>query len=159
MTIIRALWFSVSIISSIWFLYWICYEALIWNKVLTQATPINYIAFVLSITLIIIGTQLGKISIFTKPKLTPEQNFLKNFQEKNQMQHVQQEQTKEEQIHQIQHANETKSQTPQNSKTPDHCRFYLGYLYNRPKSENIPEECLQCDQMINCILIVHNTMN
>ena len=152
MTIIRALWFSVSIISSIWFLYWICYEALIWNKVLTQATPINYIAFVLSITLIIIGTQLGKISIFTKPKLTPEQNFLKNFQEKNQMQHVQQEQTKEEQIHQIQHANETKSQTPQNSKTPDHCRFYLGYLYNRPKSENIPEECLQCDQMVNCML-------
>ena len=151
LTVIRALWFAVSIISSIWFLYWICYEALIWNKVLTQATPINYIAFVLSITLIIIGTQLGKNSIFTKPKLLPEQNFLKNSQEKNHTQHVQQEQN-EEQPHQIQHANEGKSQTPQNSKTPDKCRFYLGYLHNRPKSENIPEECLQCDQMVNCIL-------
>ena len=151
MTVIRALWFAVSIISTIWFLYWICYEALIWNKLLTQATPINYISFVLSITLIIIGTQLGKINIFTKPKLLPEQNFLKNSQEKNQTQHVQQEQN-EEQLHQIQHANEEKSQTPQNSKTPDQCRFYLGYLRNRPKSENIPEECLECDQMVNCIL-------
>jgi hypothetical protein len=151
LTVIRALWFAVSIISSIWFLYWICYEALIWNKVLTQATPINYIAFVLSITLIIIGTQLRKISIFTKPKLLPEQNFLKNSQEKNQTQHIQREQN-EEQPHQVQHSNEAKSQTPQNSKTPDQCRFYLGYLHKRPKSENIPEECLQCDQMVDCIL-------
>ena len=151
MTVIRILWFAVSIISAIWFLYWICYEALIWNKLLTQATPINYIAFVLSITLIIIGTQLGKINIITKSKLLPEQNFLKNSQEKNQTQHIQQEQN-EEQIHQIQHANEEKSQTPQNSKTPYQCKFYLGYLRKRPKSENIPEECIECDQMVNCML-------
>jgi hypothetical protein len=106
---------------------------------------------VLSITSIIIGTQLGKIRILTKPKVLPEQKFLKNSQEKNQTQHIQQEQNKE-QTHQIQHANEGKSQTPQNSKTPDQCRFYLGYLHKRPQSENIPEECLLCNQMVNCML-------
>jgi len=149
--VIRALWFAVSIISSIWFLFWICYEALVWNKLLTQATPINYVGFVLSIVLLNIGIQLEKISFFKKPKLLVEQNFPKKFSEKTQMQQVQQVQ-QGEQIQQIQHVNDGKKQIPRDSEVPPGCRFYLGYLHKRPKSVEIPTDCLGCGQIVNCLL-------
>ena len=138
--IIRVLWFAVSIISTIWFLYWISYEALAWNKLLMQATPINYIALVLSIALLIIGTQLGKISIFKNSKLTIEQNLRTENSERTQMQH------------QPQHNKEKKKQKSRDSEAPSGCKFYLGYLHKRPESVEIPEECMGCDQMVNCLL-------
>jgi hypothetical protein len=149
--VIRALWFAVSIISSIWFLYWICYEALVWNKLLMQATPVNYVAFVLSIALLNIGIQLERISFFNKPKLLVDQNFPKKCLEKTQMQQVQQVQ-EGEQIQQIQHDNDWKKQIPRDSEVPPGCRFYLGYLHERPKSVEIPEECLGCEKLVDCLL-------
>jgi len=134
--LIKTLWFAVSIISTIWFLYWISYEALTWNKLLMQATPINYIALVLSIALLIIGTQLGKISIFKNSKLTTEQNL----------------QTKNSEKTQNQYNKDKKKQNPRESEAPSGCKFYLGYLHKRPESVEIPEECMGCDQMVNCLL-------
>jgi len=140
--LIRVSWFSINVISSIWFLYWICYEALMWNKVLTQATPVNYIAFVLSITLLIIGTQLEKIGYFDKTKL---------FTEQNQVQQLQQIQDKE-QTKQIQRIEDGKNHKPINAKIPSGCSFYLGYLKKRLKSVPVPAACLVCGQMMNCLL-------
>ena len=137
--VIRALWFAVSIISSIWFLFWICYEALFWNKLLTQATAVNYVAFVLSIALLNIGIQLEKFSFFKKPKLLVEQNLPKKSTEKTQIQ-------------QIQHVKDGNRQIPRDSEVPPGCRFYLGYLHKRPKSVEIPTECLGCTQIVNCLL-------
>jgi len=134
--LIKTLWFAVSIISTIWFLYWISYEALTWNKILIQATPINYIALVISISLLIIGTQLGKISIFKNSKLTIEQNL----------------QTENSKKTQNQHNKDEKKQNPQESEAPPGCKFQLGYLHKRPESVEIPEECMGCDQMVNCLL-------
>ncbi len=151
LTAIRTLWFTVSIISTIWFLYWICYEALIWNKILTQATPINYIAFVLSITSIIIGTQLGKIRILTKPKVLPEQKFLKNSPKKIKHSTFNKNKTKNKPI-KFNTLMKEKARHPKTLKPQIKCRFYLGYLHKRPQSENIPEECLLCNQMVNCML-------
>jgi hypothetical protein len=34
---------------------------------------------------------------------------------------------------------------------PDKCAHQLGYLKNRGKNEPIPEECLTCGKMIECI--------
>jgi len=31
------------------------------------------------------------------------------------------------------------------------CAHHLGYLKNRPKNTPIPEECLTCSQMIDCV--------
>jgi len=149
--VIRALWFAVSIISSIWFLFWICYEALFWNKLLTQATAVNYVAFVLSIALLNIGIQLEKFSFFKKPKLLVEQNLPKKSTEKTQIQQVQQVQ-EGEQIQQIQHVKDGNRQIPRDSEVPPGCRFYLGYLHKRPKSVEIPTECLGCTQIVNCLL-------
>ena len=147
---IRVLWLAVSGVSSIWFSYWIFYEALVWNKLLDQATPINYVALILSIVLFIIGTQLGKLDVFKKPKLLSEQNFSEKFSEKNRMPYAQIS-SQGEQIQQIQlHSDEKKRKTLM-PKGPSECKFYLGYLPNRPKSFEIPEECLVCEQMVKCL--------
>ena len=136
--IIRTLWFTVSIISLIWFLYWICYEGFVWNKFLSQATPVNYVALVISIVSIIISTQIGRIRYFSNPKLLVEPNFPKRELEKNQTQ-------------QVPHVNYKKKQMFQGSKVPIGCRFYLGYLSNRPKSVEVPQDCMGCNQMLNCL--------
>ena len=147
---IRVLWLAVSGVSSIWFSYWIFYEALVWNKLLDQATPINYVALILSIVLFIIGTQLGKIDVFKKPKLLSEQKLSEKFSEKNRMPYAQIS-SQGEQIQQIQlHSDEKKRKTLM-PKGPPRCKFYLGYLPNRPKSFEIPEECLVCEQMVKCL--------
>jgi hypothetical protein len=147
---IRVLSLAVSGVSSIWFSYWIFYEALVWNKLLDQATPINYVALTLSVFLFIIGTQLGKIGAFKKPKLLSEQILSEKFSEKNRMVSAQIS-SQGEQIQQIQlHSDEKKRKTLM-PKGPPACKFYLGYLPNRPKSVEIPEECLVCEQMVKCL--------
>jgi len=32
------------------------------------------------------------------------------------------------------------------------CKHFLGYLKKRPKDTPVPEECLTCDKMIECLL-------
>ncbi len=32
------------------------------------------------------------------------------------------------------------------------CKHYFGYLKKRPKSTSVPEECLTCSKMIECLL-------
>jgi len=46
-----------------------------------------------------------------------------------------------------------KNSVPIGSKIekPDKCTHQLGYLKNRAKDEPIPEECLICGKMIECI--------
>jgi len=102
---LRALWFVASIISSVWFLYWICYDVLVWNKALTQAAPANYVGFTVSIALAILGTQLGKLGISEKTMLPPEQNIHKKV---NQNQQALEEERVQpiEQVQQIQPAEE-----------------------------------------------------
>jgi len=147
---IRVLWLAVSGVSSIWFSYWIFYEALVWNKLLDQATLINYVALILSIVLFIIGNQLGRIGAFKKPKLLSEQILSEKFSEKNRMVSAQIS-SQGEQTQQIQlHSDEKKRKTLM-PKGPPGCKFYLGYLPNRPKSVEIPEECLVCEQMVKCL--------
>jgi hypothetical protein len=134
----RALWFAASTISSTWFLYWICYDILVWNKALTQAGPANYIGFIASIALAILGTQLGKLGILEKLTIPLQLNLHKN----QQGQRLQQIQPPKEE--------ETK-QTPQESEIPSGCNFHLGYLHTRPESVEIPEECLECEHVANCL--------
>ena len=147
---IRVLWLAVSGISSIWFSYWIFYEALVWNKLLDQATPINYVALILSLTLFIIGTQLGRLGYFKKQKFHIKVNSAERLSEKSRMTSIQVT-SQGEQIQQVQlHSDEKKRKTLM-PKGPAGCNFYLGYLPNRPKSMEIPEECLVCEQMVNCL--------
>ncbi len=46
---------------------------------------------------------------------------------------------------------QTEQQTqPQTKTIESKCRHYGGYLKNRDKSEEIPEECLVCEKLIQC---------
>jgi hypothetical protein len=147
---LRALWFGASIISSTWFLYWICYDLLVWNKGITQAGPANYAGFTLSIVLVILGTQLGKVGILEKLTLFLEQTIHKEAAEN---QHVTEEKQIKpiKQVRQIQPAREKTTQTPPGASVPRGCKFYLGYLHKCPKSEGIPEECLECEHVVECL--------
>ncbi|MFX1521600.1 MAG: hypothetical protein ACFFCD_16970 [Promethearchaeota archaeon] len=68
--IFRALWIGVSSISVIWFLYWIFYDVIVWNKTLSQLRVTNYIGLILSTVLAILGAVLGRQGIFEKLKTT-----------------------------------------------------------------------------------------
>ena len=72
--IIQIPWIIGTTLTSAWFLYWIIYEAIIWNKYLMDATPLNYIALTASITLLIIGTQLQRIITKNKQKQNAKTN-------------------------------------------------------------------------------------
>ena len=37
-------------------------------------------------------------------------------------------------------------------KGPSGCPQHFGYLANRPKNEPIPQECLTCLKIVNCML-------
>lgn len=152
-----ALWFVASIVSSVWFLYWICYDVLVWNKALTQVVPANYVGFIVSIALAILGTQLGKLGIREKRMILPEQKIHKEatttqLLEGEGVQLI-------EQLQQIKPAEEETRQTPPGSSIPHRCKFYLGYLHTRPESVEIPEECLECEHVVECLSPTASTIN
>jgi hypothetical protein len=156
---LRVLWFAAFIISSVWFLYWICYDVLVWNKALTQAGPANYVGLIVSVALAILGTQLGKLGIREKLTISPEQSV---YQTVNQNQQVLEwERTQPiEQAQQIQHPKEEETtQIPPGAAVPRGCKFYLGYLHTRPESVDIPEECLECEHVVECLSPTANTIN
>lgn len=165
---LRPLWFVASIISSLWFLYWICYDILVWNKALTQAAPANYAGLIVSLVLAIVCTQLGKLGISEKPMLPPEQNVHKKVnqtqkalegervQPVKQVRHIQpvdqtQPAEQTQSAEQIQPAEEETIQIPPGAMIPPGCKFYLGYLHERPESVEIPEECLECEHVVECL--------
>ena len=189
---VRVLWFVAFIISSAWFLYWICYDVVVWNKALTQAAPANYVGLIGSIALAIIGTQLGKRSVPEELTIPPEQNVYKEEAESQEVPELEQIQPKEEtesqevpELEQIQPKEETESQEvpeweqiqpieqvqqnqpdeeeptqiPPGASVPPGCKFYLGYLHNRPESVEIPEECLACEHVVECLSPTANTIN
>ena len=144
---VRALWFTVSTITSIWFLFWILYDIFVWNKALNQARLENYFGLIISITIIILGTKIGKSIPALEHNL--EKNRIKKAQDQ-QLKEVQQKQSIEK-VHELQHTKEKEKKILQDSEIPPGCKFYLGYLNKRPKNVNMPEECLECSNVVNCI--------
>jgi hypothetical protein len=156
---LRALWFAASIVSSVWFLYWICYDVLVWNKAITQAGPANYAGFTVSIAFVIVGTQLGKLGILKKLTIHPEQNVYKNVNQNRQVLEWERIQPIE-QVRQIQPPKEEETtQTPPGATVPRGCKFYLGYLHTRPESVEIPEECLECEYVVECLSPTASAIN
>ena len=148
---LRASWVAASVTSSIWYLYWICYDVLVWNKPLTQVRSLNYAGLMLSLAFIFVGIGIDKTFHFGKPKLpigpVQQKEQVPQTQQVQQVKQVQQ--VRESQ--QIQSIKKEQKQTRRDSSIPPRCGFYLGYLHERPKSEEIPQECLTCIQVVSCI--------
>jgi hypothetical protein len=155
---VRALLFLAFIISSVWFSYWICYDVFVWNKALTQAAPINYVGLVGSIALAIIGTQLGKSDVPEKTMSSPEQNVYEEETERQEVPELEKVEPIKE-VQRIQSAEEETKQIPPGASVPPGCKFYLGYLNDRPESVEIPEECLACEHVVECLSPTANTIN
>ncbi len=43
-------------------------------------------------------------------------------------------------------------ETPEKSEESGDCQHFFGYLKKRGKDESIPEDCLTCDKMIECMV-------
>jgi hypothetical protein len=157
-TKIMVLWYAASLLSSVWFLYWICYDVFVWNKVLTQVRLQNYVGLTTFIALTILGTQLEKTSIPEKLMLLveiirkhPQTKNTQKVQQKHQIPKKKRLQSIE-QTEQIQSVKDTERWTSkENAKIPPGCTFYLGYLHRRPKSVEIPEKCLECEYVVSCL--------
>jgi hypothetical protein len=46
----------------------------------------------------------------------------------------------------------TKKQSTEPPTKAAGCRHHMGYLSERPKKEAIPEECMVCEQIVECML-------
>ena len=47
---------------------------------------------------------------------------------------------------------QTKQNVAENSGNPQSCRFHLGYLSRRAPKEQIPDDCLVCRNIVECML-------
>lgn len=63
---LRTSWYLVFIFTFLWYLYWIYYDAIVWNKVLVEVNSLNYVGAVLSIALIFAGSQLSEVKNMVK---------------------------------------------------------------------------------------------
>lgn len=147
---LRVLWFAAFIILSIWYLYWICYDLIVWSKALTQVPLYHYAGLTVSIAFILLGTQIGRIRLTKKPTLSIRQGEQKRrIQQTQQAQQVQK--IPEQQAQPIEHEQQIQPVKEKENPGSAECNFYLGYLHERPKSVEIPQECLTCMNVVNCL--------
>ncbi len=110
-------WYSVSIVLYAWYMYWVAYEILIWQKPIAQVNLANYVGSVVSIALVWAGTRMWKTNRTFKP------------------------------------TKQLKPQKPKPQKTVSgkfSCANHRGFLNQREKSSEIPDECLTCKKLIRC---------
>jgi hypothetical protein len=157
---LKVLWLAASMMFSVWFLYWIFYDIFVWGKALTQVGPANYAGFVASIALVIVGTQLEKIGVLEKLLLRSEQTVYKELRQSSQLREGERI-LPIEQVQQIQSPKKEEDalQIPSDASVPRGCKFFLGYLHTRPDSVEIPEGCLECEHVVECLSPTSTAIN
>ena len=128
---LQALWYVIFTSIYVGCIFWVCYDLFVWNKTIFEVNIITFAGSVLSILLLWAGTFIWKND------RTKNQTYeVKHLYEQKPTPNTTQ---TEQQI-----------QQPQ-TKTPESkCKHYCGYLKNRDKSEEIPEDCLICEKLIQC---------
>jgi hypothetical protein len=127
----QALWYSSFIAVYIWFLYWVAYDFFVWQKPIAEVNPINYVGSIAAIVFMWAGTKIWKRNRIKAA--SPQQKLLP--------------QKPTPQPKPQQPPQKTIPAAPANST----CAHYLGYLNQRPKSQEIPAECLTCEHVIQCM--------
>lgn len=56
-------WFLVFIAPLLWYLYWILYDIIVWNKALIEVNLLNYIGMSVSLFIIFIGSKIRKVEM------------------------------------------------------------------------------------------------
>jgi hypothetical protein len=120
----QVLWYSSFIAVYIWFLYWVAYDFFVWHKPIAEINAVNYVGSIAAIAFIWAGTKILKRSRIKAA--SPQQKLLPQ---------------------------KPPQQKPQQKAAPANstCAHYLGYLNQRQKSQEIPAECLTCENVIQCM--------
>jgi hypothetical protein len=124
----QVLWYSSFIAVYIWFLYWVAYDFFVWHKPIAEINAVNYVGSIAAIAFIWAGTKILKRSRIKAGN--PQQKLLPQKPTPQQS------------------AQKTAPATAPANST---CAHYLGYLYQRQKSQEIPAECLTCENVIQCM--------
>jgi hypothetical protein len=132
---LKSFWYVAFLIFYILNMVWVCYDLFVWNKTIFEVNIINFIGSAGSIVFLWIGTLIWrKKEIVNKEIITKKNNPNKHFLEiKNP---------------DIDLLTEPIQQTQPSSSL--NCKQYIGYLKKERKSDQIPEECLTCENLIKC---------
>jgi len=106
---------------------------------------------VLSIAFILLGTQIRRIRFAKKPTLLIRQSEQKRRRQQTQQVQQIQQVPEEQQTQPTEHKQQIQPVKQKEKRVSAGCSFYLGYLYERPKSVEIPQECLTCMNVVNCL--------
>jgi hypothetical protein len=135
----QALWYSSFIAVYIWFLYWVAYDFFVWQKPIAEVNPINYVGSIAAIAFMWAGTKIWKRN--RTKAASPQQKLLPQQPPQPIPQPTQ------KPIPQQPPKKPVPAAVPANSA----CAHYLGYLHQRQKSQEIPAECLTCENVIQCM--------
>ena len=155
---LQALWYVIFTSVYVWCIFWVCYDLFVWNKTIFEVNMVTFAGSVMSILLLWAGTFIWKNDQTKRAtdkieypyKQKPTSTITQTEQQ------TQQPQTKTTPYPHTQiitpNTTQTEQQTqqPQTKTTPSNCKHYRGYLKNRNKAEEIPEECLICEKLIQC---------
>ena len=127
----QALWYSSFIAVYIWFSYWVAYDFFVWHKPIAEVNLANYVGAIASIVFMWAGTKIWKRNRIKAA--SPQQSLLP---QKPTPQPIPQ---------------PTQKAVPAAVPANSACTHYLGYLHQRQKSQEIPAECLTCENVIQCM--------
>jgi hypothetical protein len=171
-------WYAISIAIYGWFMFWIACDIFVWHKPLLQGNIINYIGASASIAFIWVEARLLKSKRAKKKLNPPEQPKPQKPQEKqteppkpqynvtqpaspsppppkqthtNKTKLIHTQHTEHLKNHQNPNPPTTLTQKPQPHINNDTCIHDTGFLKNHQDTTQIPDECLTCTKLIECL--------
>jgi len=152
----RVIWYSASLLLYGWFLSWIAYEIFVWHKPITQVNMANFAGAITAMALIWAGTKLFKTPRHVAQPPTPKQENIRHKEHEPTKKEKEPKKRKQQQPQpQPEPEEQQKQPEPQQPEyttpsTPG-CTHNLSYLHQPGKTKEIPDECLTCTQLIQCL--------
>jgi hypothetical protein len=133
----QALWYSAFIGVYIWFLYWISYDFFVWQKPIAEVNLTNLAGAIASLAFIWAGTKIRRHNRINRISTGA----------------LQQKPLKQKPLQKSLEQKPPQKTVPSNSV----CTHHFGYLHERQKSQEIPNECLMCEKVIQCFSSTQNS--
>jgi hypothetical protein len=124
----QALWYSSCIATYILFMYLIAYDFFVLYKPISEINPTNFAGAIATIVLIWAGPKILKPNQF---KVTSQQQMLMPQKPEPQ--------------------SEARPKPQEAAPAYAGCPNYFGYLNQRERQQEIPDKCLMCRHVIECM--------
>lgn len=161
----QVIWYSASLFMYGWFVGWIAYDILVWHKSITQVSPTNYVGAIMAMALIWAGTVIfnaptrGVIERLKKrPKNLKEKVPRKRNHRLSKLSSVTAPLAQPQQLPPAQPEPQTlpeqatiPEQPQQTAPNISGCTHHFGYLHQLGKTKEIPDACLTCKELIQCL--------